>query len=216
MSATHVLLFLCTAAGFGWGAVRHFKKGTAIFLQIVTCSLGSAALGYLFFVAKGFLDGDAGGFHVGYLGLIGSYFFLFSASFGQIDGLGDSRAPELRKYRLRAMLAPAVIVASFLPMLTLAEGSGLWVNALLFLLFAATGYYNLKHLLLPDVADGILTSIRRYNAAMLLITLLNMLLAYAELLSLPGWVQLVPAVPAGLALMLLPYIADQGVQKWYL
>lgn len=46
------------------------------------------------------------GFTAVYLGRIGFFPFLFTANFGQIDGLLDDRTPMMKKYRYIAFLAP--------------------------------------------------------------------------------------------------------------
>ena len=114
------LLFLAAAI---WGAVISFGKRSALFLQIVACGLGCMALGNVFVFALQITAVEeafrsiSGGFHIGLLGYFGLFAFLFSASFGQIDGLGDDRSQELRKYRLIALIAPVVTAAILVFML---------------------------------------------------------------------------------------------------
>lgn len=212
-----LLLFIGTAVGFTYGAIKFFKKGKALFLKIIACASGCVALGQLFTLAQTLTNGRApDGFHVGLLGTVGCYFLLFSGSFGQIDGLGDSRDKSLRKYRIISFLPPILIVCAYL---LIAFGNTTLdhkiIYGMLFLLFAQTSYYNLKHILLPDVENGILKSIRSYNCALLLLTFVNIIIVFSNL---KGWfaVKLICYVISAGIYASIGWIANKGVQKWYL
>lgn len=211
-----IILLVGTTAGFVYCAASFFRAGKALFLQIVACACGCVALGQLFVVMQLITRGQMPhGFHVGILGTLGSYFFLFSGNYGQLDGLGDPKTKELRKYRLLSLL-PTILVALayvgvFLQDITVQQKV---IYAVLFLLFAETSYFSCKHLILPDIEDGILKSIRPYNAAVLVLTLFNVLAVYATVLDQEIFRTIAlfvcAAIYAGLG-----YIANRGVEKWY-
>ena len=75
--------------------------------QILTGeSPGCAMFGRLFETLQYLVNGELGsGFHVGMLGIIGSFLFLASANFGQMDSIVDDRSSKYRRYRLRKVLS---------------------------------------------------------------------------------------------------------------
>ena len=80
--------------------------------------------------------------------------------------------------------------------------------------FAAfASYYNLKHLILPDVKSGIIDSMRRYN----LLALLYEFLCIAELVALTHGSEVGALVVCRLMGVVSPLIiisVARGVKKW--
>ena len=211
------LLFLAAAI---WGAVISFGKRSALFLQIVACGLGCMSLGNVFvFVMQFTAPTDVlvnlnEGFHIGLLGTFGMFAFLFSASFGQIDGLGDDKSKELRKYRLIAMIAPIIVVIFFAIIAN--SGIKLKMQIVYFILFlpaALASYYNLKHLIIPDVEDGILTAIRNYNRSTLVLTFL-IILSFAIKTNGQTIVYGITAILSGVCALLVLWFAKDGTERW--
>ena len=168
-------LFLCSGIAFVYGVVKFFKKNVAMFNQLITCGLGCMMLGRLFNIVALLTNNSIpDGFSVGKLGLIGGFMFLFSASFGQMDGLVDGGEREFRKYRLISILASVVIALLYLPVLFSTAGlEAKIVLAVIFLFLAQSAYFNLKHLIIPDVEMGFIGAIKGYNLAALILTVLS-------------------------------------------
>ena len=83
----------------------------ALFPKLVAAGLGCMALGCLHDTVYLFVTGSyADDLYIGYLGVIGCFLFLTSASYGQLDGIFDDRSKSNMKYRLLAVLAPAGII----------------------------------------------------------------------------------------------------------
>ena len=214
-----VMTLLFLAAGI-WGAVISFGKRSALFLQIVACGLGCMALGNVFALSLQLTAGEetlrtiSSGFHIGLLGYFGLFAFLFSASFGQIDGLGDDKSKELRKYRLIALAAPAVTAVILIFMLITGINWQMQiVYGVLFLPAILASYYNLKHLIIPDVEDGILAAIRKYN---LLVLILTVLIMVSFVLKLTGEIiaYSIANILAGLGALAVLWFAKQGTERW--
>ena len=211
------LLFLIAAV---WGAAISFGKKSALFLQIVACGLGCMALGNVFAFAlqltapEEVLRTLTEGFHIGLLGIFGMFAFLFSASYGQIDGLGDDRSASLREYRLIALSAPVGSIVILVLMLT----SGItWklqvMYGVLFLPAILASYYNLKHLIIPDVEDGILAAIRKYNFATLVLTILVMLSFVIKLYG-QSLAYGIICILSGLCALAVLWFAKDGTERW--
>ena len=211
------LLFAMAAI---WGIAISFKKRSALFLQIVACGLACMALGNVFtFVLQitapqDILSDMVNGFNIGLLGSFGLFAFLFSASFGQIDGLGDDRSKELRKYRLIALIAP--VVMSAILALTIFSGIELKMQIVYVVLYVPAilaSYYNLKHLIIPDIDDGILSAIRKYNLTVLIMILLTLISAASKQYDFTV-IYAVLNVLTGISAPIVFYFAKRGSEAW--
>ncbi len=210
----NILLLISAAFSFIYGGKRHFKKGEPLFLQIVICAMGCISLGQLFYIVRALTVGLTDGFHVGMLGMLGCYFFLFSASFGQMDGLLDTKDKNLRKYKTISLSAPIVIIIAYIVFLQ-SEVSITYkvVYSLFFLVIAQASYYNLKHFLLPDVELGIAQGIRSYNLAVLFFTLVSITQIMFTVWNIPIGVAICLIINAFISGTLI-IILERGVKKW--
>ncbi|MEG0547080.1 MAG: hypothetical protein RR552_07880 [Oscillospiraceae bacterium] len=210
-----LILFLSSGIAFACGVAQFFKKGIPLFTQIVICGLGCMMLGWLFSVVILLTNGHIpDGFHVGKLGLAGGFLFLFSASFGQMNGLVDGGEKTYRKYRVLSLLAPIVILAIYiLSLFSTASIEVKCVDGVLCLVFALSSYYNLKHLIIPDVDFGILKSIRGYNFLALLLSILSAinLIAMDQKWYIISWVASILCAVTYIAI--IPVLA-KGAKKW--
>jgi hypothetical protein len=98
--------------GFAYGLYRFFRDDSALYVRMIIFSVGCAMFGRLFETLQYLVNGQLGsGFQVGMLGVIGSFMFLFSANYGQMDSIVDDRTSTFRKTRIIALAAPVVIIA---------------------------------------------------------------------------------------------------------
>ncbi len=196
------------------GAALCSRRKQPLFFKILLFAAASYLLGTLFEGCWTLVYGNPpDGFHIGYLGYAGMWFFLFSSYFGAIDRLADGGEPEYRPYRLTALAAPLAVLG-----LTVWSAASYGSNASLPLLLLVvpmglTLYFALKHLLLPDVEMGIIRVMRPYNALVILLALGQASLLFPGL---PAAAR--PAVTL-LVCVLLPAMlpaAEMGVRKWYM
>ncbi len=215
MLGYHLALFLAALAGFVYGAVCFFHEKKALYLQMIVCGLGCMMLGKLFQLVMILNLGELRtGFHVGYLGFAGMFLFFFSANYGQMDSLVDDGSATFRRSRRLALLAPAAVLLEYLPLALSGVSAGGKIScALVAAVIAAAAYYHLKHLIIPDVEDGIIRSIRGYNLIALLLCFLSLL--ELELLALNARAALIPlGFLLGTAYLLLLPILEKGVKRW--
>jgi len=164
--AANIIVCVCALAGFIYGGIQFFHPRKALYAQMITLSLGCIAFGRLFNIVRLMTGGTiTDNFQLGFLGLIGSLMFFFSANYGTVDSLLDDSAKEFKKYRLIALAAPAAAVLIYLGLFLTAEVSPLWriLGAVLTLFVMAASYFNLKHLIFPDVDFGVVKCLRPYN-----------------------------------------------------
>ena len=211
----NLAMFVCTAVSFTYGAIRFFKKGKALYLQMIVGGLGCMMLGRVFqfvtLLTRGTLPD---GFHVGMLGIMGGFVFFLSANYGQMDKLLDDGARENRKYRLLGLLAPLLVAGVYAPVLLFSIGleTGIAYGVMTTIVMFAS-YFNLKHFIFPDVEFGIIRSIRGYN----LIALLLGVLSVGEMILL-AWGKQIPLLIlyvaiCAVSIAIVP-ILEKGVKKW--
>ena len=208
-------MFICMAVSFTYGVVRFFKKGKALYLQMIVGGLGCMMLGRLFqfvmILTRGMLPD---GFHIGTLGIVGGFLFFLSANYGQMDRLLDDGAAENRKYRLLGILAPLLMAVIYCPIFLLnVETESIVVYGLMTAIIMFASYFNLKHFIFPDVEFGIIRSIRGYN----LIALLLAALSVGEMILL-SWGKILPILIlcvaiCAVSIAIVP-ILEKGVKKW--
>ena len=173
-----IVPLLASLGTFIYGVKNFFKKGKAYYLQIVTMAFGCYAMGSFYHLCQSITTEEVvDGFTAAYLGRIGFCLFLFTANFGQMDGLLDDRTPKMKKFRYIALIAPAVAALLYLPCaftempvstkITLAL---VWISAI------CSSYYNFKHAIISDLGYGFVKAIRPYNICALILTFTELIM----------------------------------------
>lgn len=215
LAAAEIIPFLGLLISFIYGAAVFFKKGIAMYLQLIVCALGSLALGHFYRIICILTAGALPvGFHVGYLGDFSCFMFLFSANYGQMDGIVDDGSDNLKPLRRFSFLAP-IALALLLSTLFLADMRVVkrWILIFSILPALPAAYYNLKHLLIPDMDFGFIRAIRPFNGSALAFIFINVLY---QILYAFGLYDLSVAASALLAICSFVVIlnAKKGVEKW--
>ena len=212
---SNLAIFICTAISFTYGAIRFFKKGKALYLQMIVGGIGCMMLSRAFqFITLLTCGSIPKGFHIGMLGMVGGFLFFLSANYGQMDKLLDDGARENRKYRLIPLLAPIVlagIYASLFFIPVTADNRAIYGVMTAIIMFAS--YFNLKHLIFPDVEFGIIRNIRGYNLIALLLALLCTCEILALALNLQIMLLILYAAICVVSVAIVP-ILEKGVKKW--
>lgn len=202
-SVSAALLFgLCTA----------FRPKTPLFYKIIFFGMASCFLGSCYEALALLLRPSAAeGFHVGWLGYVGQFFFLYSSYYGAINSLADSGERNLRKYRLVAGAIAAMVLV-----LGLTGALWRWEQPVLLSLFALpvtmAAYFAAKLLLMPDVELGIIAAMRPFNALTLLLCTVQLTQFCWRPAGLTGWLL---AAAEGLLLLAALPVARAGVRKWF-
>jgi hypothetical protein len=178
------LVPLCaTVFSFIYGLNNFFKKGKPLFLQSITMAMGCHALGSIYHLCQTLTtDTVLEGFTPAYLGRIGFFLFMITASYGQMDRIVDDGSKKIRPSRIIALAAPICAMLLYLPNGLMEElPTATKIAALLVWLPAMVSvYYNLKHSIIPDFDFGFIKAIKPYNV-------LATCLGFAELLCLTAW-----------------------------
>ena len=199
-----------------YGLRHFFKRGKPIFLQSLTMAMASHTLGSIYHLCQTMAsDALVEGFTPAYLGRIGFFLFILTASYGQFDRIVDDGSVKMRPARLVALAAPLAAVLLYLPnaMLEGVATATKVVYGLVWISAAFSMYFNLKHAVIPDLDFGFIKSLKTYNVLVLM-------LSFSELLALTAWnyyfaTQLaVTAVVFAVLCIATMIAAKKGVEKW--
>ena len=98
---------LATLLSFIYGLKHFFKKGKPLFLQTITMAMASHALGSIYHLCQTLTsDTLIEGFTPAYLGRIGFFLFIITASYGQMDRIVDDGSAKMKPSRYIALIAP--------------------------------------------------------------------------------------------------------------
>ena len=208
-----ILRLAASLAALVWGGALCARRKQPLFFKILLFAAASYFLGALFEGCWLLVYGAVpGGFHVGYLGCVGMWFFLFSSYFGAIDRLSDGGERRYLPYRLAALLAPVAVLGLTIWSVIRWGAAASLPLLLLVIPMGATLFFALKHLL-PDVEMGIIRVMRPYNALVLLLGLCQMV---TRMPGVSGAAALAATVLTSLLLVAMLPTAEMGVRKWYM
>lgn len=199
-----------------YGLKHFFKKGKPLCLQSITMAMASHSLGSIYHLCQTLTsDSIVEGFTPAYLGRIGFFLFILTASYGQLDKIVDDGSSQMRGARIIALTAPLLAVLLYIPNALIEDVSiatkivyaFVWIPAIFSL------YFNLKHAIIPDFDFGFIKAIKPYNFFLLA-------LGFSELLTLTSWNYYYPLQMAGSAILFgllcvgTMISAKKGVEKW--
>ena len=207
---------VATLASLIYGLRHFFKRGRPLFLQSFTMAMASHALGSIYHLCQT-LTGDSlvEGFTPAYLGRIGFFLFILTASYGQLDRIVDDGSAKMRPARLVALVAPLAAVFLYLPNALLEDipTATKVVYALVWIPAIIGVYFNLKHAIIPDLDFGFIKALKPYNVLVLC-------LGFSELLCLTAWDYYYP-IPLVISTVLFGVLCicsmvtvRKGVEKW--
>lgn len=195
-----------------YGSCTFFRKKTPLFYKIVFFSVVTCLIGNIYTALYEYIWQPVNvGFHIGYLGYTGMFFFLYSSYYGALDSLADGKEPELRRFRLAAGTAAAGFFASAAFLMHLWD-RGIWMYIVV-IPMSMTMYFAVKHLIIPDIEMGIIRVMRPYNALIIGLCISMML----RIVSVPeSMMETISSICAGILLAVCLPAARNGVRKWFI
>lgn len=199
-----------------YGLKYFFKKGKPLCVQSVTMAMASHALGTIYQLCLTLTsDNVIEGFTPAYLGRIGFFLFILTAGYGQLDKIVDDGSPKMRYARILALIAPLLAALLYIPNALIQDVATATkvVYALVWIPGIISVYFNLKHIIIPDLDFGFIKAIKPYNFFVLL-------LSFSELLCLTSWNYYHPILMIGAAIAFSTFCictmvaARKGVEKW--
>ena len=205
-----------TLFSFIYGILNFFKKGKPLFLQSITMAMGCHALGSIYHLCQTLTTKSVlEGFTPAYLGRIGFFLFLITASYGQLDRIVDDGSAKITPARRIAIIAPIVAALLYLPNAFMEDlPTPTKISVLMVWLPAMVSvYFNLKHAIIPDFDFGFIKAIKPY-------TFLALALSIAELCCLTAWDYfynaplVITSVIFAIVCVLTMFVAKKGAEKW--
>ena len=205
-----------TMFSFVYGLNHFFKKGKPLFLQSITMAMGCYSLGSVYHLCQTLTTETVlEGFTPAYLGRIGFFLFLITASYGQMDRIVDDGSKKIRPYRYIALIAPVLAALLYVPNAIIIELPIQTKIAVLLVWLPAVVavYYNAKHAIIPDLDFGFIKAIKPYN-------ILAACLGFAELLCLTAWdyfndtLLVISSFAFAILCVAMMYAAKKGAEKW--
>jgi len=212
----NIITCVCAFTGFVYGIVKFFRPRKAVYAQMITLAVGCMAFGRLYQVVRLLTGGSIiDEFQLGILGVIGSLMFFFSANFGAMDSLADDGSKQFLKYRLISLAAPVTLAVIYLAFILFGEASVLAkiTGAVITVFAMQASYYNLKHLIFPDVDFGVIRCLKTYN----LLALLYSLACVAEAVAISRSSEtatFIICIITGLIVINIVPTAARGMKKW--
>lgn len=211
-----LILTLCALAGFLYGLHQFFGRKRILYMQMIVLGVGCAMMGRFLETLLIFAEDELPvGFHIGVLGIIGSFLFFFTANYGQMDSLVDDGSKKFLKYRLIGLIAPAFFLLLFVVYLLMTgfnENTSVYASETAAVCIAS--YYNLKHLVIEDVDFGIIRSIRGYNLLALIYGFLCMSQMIVFSLRVPDVIIVISYVLLSIVMLIFIPVLARGVKKW--
>lgn len=207
----------CALGAFIYGAIKYYRPDQALYVIMIVSALGCVFLWRLYETVQILVAGDVpGGFGVGTLGVVGFFMFFFTANYGVIDSLVDDGTDKIKKYRIIALVAPALMMAAALIVVLgkaeLSDKISICIEQ------AAMGlavYYDFKHIIIPKKYSDMFASFRMYHVVVILIAVamtvenVNWYSGIQDVL-ITGVSQFIQTI---LILMIIPSI-EKGINIW--
>lgn len=209
------IAFIMSVAALIYGIYLLISKKPPLYFHLIVAAIACHILGYLFDVCEYFVSGILfGGYLIGYLGSIGCFLFLLTASFGYMDGIIDDKTPQMKKSRRIAMIAPALLILLLIPnlfadipLVTKLVYVLLWIPAIF------NSYFSLKHAIIPDMGFGFVKAIKPFNLTALAFTFLQLI--HLTLWNFCGWVfLLITGALFGASCLAMVITAEKGIRRW--
>ena len=180
---TNLIIITASLLGFLYGTFTILLRRNPLYLKMVVLAMACMTISRGYILLQNLVKGtEPDVFHVGMLGLLGCFLFLFSANFGMIDGLADDGSFEYLKVRLISWVVPIAIIVGFvICCVPRNPGSELVPYSIVVLVIALASRYHFKHLIFPDVDYGVVRAIRGYNALALLLCVSTVVLIIADM-----------------------------------
>ena len=112
---TELVPLMATLFSMIYGLKHFFKKGKPLCLQSITMAMASHLLGSIYHLCQTLTsDVLVEGFTPAYLGRIGFFLFVITASYGQLDRIVDDGSAQMRPARWIALIAPVCAILLYI------------------------------------------------------------------------------------------------------
>lgn len=214
--ATNIYLLVCSCIGLIYGLVVLFNKRPPLYFRLIIFAMGCQVFSRVYYVVSFLCYGGLPDvFNIGFIGFGVFLLFLFFVNYNQMDLLVDDNTKQMIKYRLISLIVPLIEIAVSVFALFM-DNVAVTVRLsyiMLSVLAGLAGYYNIKHLLIPDVDGGIIKAIRGFNIMSLVVEVLTIAEIGFNCFGYPVFIKYVEILLGVLYIIMLPSLYKE-VQKW--
>jgi len=212
----NIIVCVCAFAGFIYGGILFFRPKKALYAQMITLALGCVAFGRLFLVMRIVTGGNiTETFQLGFVGMIGTLLFFFSANYGSLDSLVDDSINDGIIHKIIPFLVPVGAIAVYVIFFIFGETTLMWriFGGILVAFISLAGYFNIKHLLAPDIDKGVITCLRPYNLLAVIYSA-SVLIECVGLSRGNNVLAFVAGIVSAISIILIMPSIEMGVKKW--
>lgn len=215
----NLITLLLYFAAFIYGLIAVFRRKSPLYFKLLFLGVGCFLLEDLYYLVDYVCTGGiSSSFSFASFGAGGCYAFMFSANYGLFDGIVDDGSESALKARKLGFVFPAilVIIVCYSGYIWIANGGAIYATILLIIsklpAFPAS-YYHLKHLIIKDELNYILTFLRPCNIMALCVILADFMY---EGLNLCGYLTAAFIVKLFIPISLFGMMmaANWGCKKW--
>lgn len=173
----NIYLLICACIGLTYGLIIMFKKKQPMYFKLLSFPLACQVFSRAFYIITLLCYGELPDtFNIGLLGFAAFFLFLYLPNVGVMDHLLDESEKGFKKYRFLSLIIPAIEFAvSVAGLLYDSISISIRISFFVLSVFAGmAGYFNMKHLLFPDVEGGIVRTLRRFNFVCLVLEILTL------------------------------------------
>ncbi len=162
----NIYMLVCACIGFIYGLTALYRKKQPLYFKLmvfpIACQLFSRAFYTITLLCYGELPNT---FNIGLLGFATFFLFLYLPNVGTMDNLVDEDKKRFAKYSIIPLVIPiAEVIISVMSLYVDYVSFSVRISFVVLSLFSGlAGYFNLKHMIIPDVEDGIVKSLRKFN-----------------------------------------------------
>lgn len=208
------LRFFAFLAGFLVITCFMFKGKKPLFLKFIYAGVGCFFLHTLWLFCNYLWVGEEEQLYlVVTLSYVSFYLFLFFASYGALDSLADDGARENRKYTWIALAAGVFVsIVWIVRFIQTFSVHYIFLGSCLALLC----FISVKHLIIPDIKDGFVRTLRPYNVVLLVVVIASIIDLCFNGNQQYQMVDSILQMFRDMAVLMLYPMASKGVRKWTL
>lgn len=209
----HVISCVLAVAATIYGVVSLFRKGKAMYFQLIVCAAACFSLKELWIVVNLLSQSVQGENGIQLFGLFGCYCFLLSANFGTFDRIVDeTKGKSHTRATLLGLLAPMCLLVLYLVGAMTSKDHRFLLLIISIPTFVSS-YYNFNHLLLPLDEIGLLKATRPIDVMSLVFFGFESVFTFSSLNEIPVLAGICGIVSAGIVVSLV-ILSVKGAKQW--
>ncbi len=212
---SNISLLVCALAGFAYGLIMMYRKKQPLYFKLMVFPIACQVFVRAFYVITLLCYGELPNtFNLGLFGFAAFLLFLYLPNVGVMDHLLDEKRKGFTKQKLLSLIVPfAELAAAVFVFVAESVSPSVRITfAVLTVIAGFAGYFNMKHLLIPDVEDGILKALKKFNLICVLLEIFTLAEVGFYYLNFEGLI-VIQILLGILYIAFLPFL-NKEIKKW--